>query len=135
MADENYEGREAHIAGLRAAADFLEAHPEVVVASYGDYFALDIAAYGVTRDDLVAAAQASGGWDKEYSDSQFELVRSFGGGVKLSLNADRSEVCELVVVGTREVEEKVIPAHTENITEWKCGKSLLSPEEPTEAIV
>jgi hypothetical protein len=95
----------------------------VQVASYGTYIALDIASYGCTRDDLVAAAKGSTGWDKGYLDSSFELKRSFGGGVKISINADRDQVCERVVVGQRVVD--AVPAHVVDVVEWKCGDSLL----------
>lgn len=110
------------IAGIRALADFLEAHPEVVFTgqtflSYTD------------RDGLVAAAKC-GTWRKDYtSDNFFTLDKNFGGGVHLHVYTEREAVCRKVVTGTRIVDAEpakpAVPAHEEPIEEWICDEALL----------
>jgi hypothetical protein len=120
------EQRRAFVAGLRELADFLEVHPGIPVASFGTLY-LTLNVYGLSKTDIVFAVRTpnTGPWDKRPFGSQYEVSRTFGGGVKLALVAARGEVCERVVVGQVTVdvpEQAFVPAHTEtrDVTEWKC---------------
>lgn len=112
--------RLAFTAGLRALADFLDAHPEVPFPRYDTI--------NVFLDDKAQLARIArvGSWEKEYNDSYFSLSRSFGEDLRLDINTSRSKVCRKVVVGTRivpAVEAK--PEHEEDVTVWECDDALL----------
>lgn len=55
-------------------------------------------------------------WDHGY----LEVTRTFGEHLVFEMNIPRDKVCKRVVVGTEEIEERVIPASTREITEWVC---------------
>lgn len=118
--------RRARISGLRELADFLAAHPEIPVHDYD----LNIQLYGFDKDALVAVVRAGGAkWRKLHFGSIFELRTTFTGDVTLGLNADRAEVCERVVTGTKTVHHDAQPAveeHDEEVetVEWVCHPLL-----------
>ena len=108
--------RAAHIKGLRALADKLEAHPEVPLPFDGRLNA--VAFHFLAGDDpaaaLAAAARALGGrWKKTTRDygemgggAYLDLTGTLHG-LKIMLTAARDAVCERVVTGSREVTERV----------------------------
>lgn len=106
--------------GLRALAEWCEQHPE-----YTPTYTMPFNAYVGTREDLVAARRALGAVSKSAVSTVFYIHRDFGGGVALEINVPREEVCRKVVKGTREVPEKVVPAHVEEDVEWVCDEPLL----------
>lgn len=133
------------VAALRELADLAEAH--AVVA---DVLADTILQGGIwghaSRGDgeppEVAAAVATvglrAGWkvDKEISEKLYNLHMVSPGGCVVKLLAWRTEMCEQVVVGTREVTEEVpdpillaaVPTvtvtRTEQVTRWQCKPVL-----------
>ncbi len=135
-------------AALRLLADMIEQNPQVAEnfehhlsysglfmhASTGDVPA-EMAAFGRIARRYGATTE------KSVSETQFNLVCDFGA-LKLKFLANRGEVCELKVVGTREVVEEVpdpealaaVPTatvkRTEEITEWVCSPLLAAAEEP-----
>jgi hypothetical protein len=42
--------------------------------------------------------------------------------ITVTYSVNRESVCKKVVTGTKHVEEVVIPAHDEEVTEWECKK-------------
>lgn len=128
-------------AGLRALADMIEASPELVdKAHLGDRFnRMLVPAW--TRDEVAAAARAglrSGAKvDKHVGDKYAGVNVVLNEMVSLHVYVDREEVCERIVVGTRDVTEEVpdpdalaaVPTVTVTKTvedvEWRCT-SLLS---------
>lgn len=109
--------RAAYIEGLHQIADFLAEHPEVPLPNIGDFIN---GAYQPTlriftqvgRDDdrdqrtkLADIAKAMGRAEKA-TDYEFAIWRKFSG-IILAAYAERGEVCERVVTGTREVTEEV----------------------------
>lgn len=111
---------------LRRIADWIETHPEVPLPSATS---LDITAVS-GRESLSAVARAFGTATKEYSDSLIYLIKDFGG-VSLRVIEWRSNVCKRVVVGKTTVPEKIlpaqlIPAHEEDVVEWRCDEPLLT---------
>jgi hypothetical protein len=100
---------------LRRIADWIEVHPDLPLPSQTQ---LDFLSGVDTKEDLAKFARGFGECKKDF------------GGIKLRAVAWRKNVCERVVVGTREVPEEIIPArlvpaHMEDIVEWKCPESLL----------
>ena len=94
-------------------------------------------------------ARALGSFDKEYSEESglVTFCRDFGG-LKLRFVFTRQSVCTCRVVGTVEVPEVVIPAHTKELVEWDCQPILaedvqsqsaeghtLGPEEARQIII
>jgi hypothetical protein len=145
--------RAAFCDGLEQIAAFLREHPAVPLPYIGSTQAgggirptLEIYLYGDNqREDLAVIARAMGKADKVPVDSlaRLNVVRHFAG-IALVAVADRDQVCERVVTGTREV-TKTVPdpdalaaVPTVEVTEvveeveWRC-MPLLADREPAEA--
>jgi hypothetical protein len=109
------------IDGLRKLADYLEARPAVPTPYLGA-----IHAFPESDDQPIAeVARAMGGFTKSHDGRFLGLVKDFGS-FTLEVLYESEQVCERVVVGTEDVPEKVTPAHTREIVEWKCPESVLS---------
>jgi len=116
--------------GLRAIADWIEAHPEVPIQ-----FRRSLT-FGVedSRENAVLAARALGHCDKRMEDTMFKLARPFGA-IELQLLFWRATVCERRVVGTRQIPEHHSPASTEEIVEWDCHPIFGGAAEPVVPVV
>ena len=122
--------------GLRALADFLEAHPDLPYPTY-----LRTPHVWCPRSEeipaLIRAALADGvEVVKQHSEVQRNVELHFGA-LKAEALISKSEVCERVVVGTEVVQvpdPAYIPPETPLIektvekTEWRC-RPLLAPAE------
>lgn len=140
------ETRQAYTDGLREIAAFLDRHPEVDLPYLGNFTSIGInmpslsillVRPGEQREPLAEIARAMGGAEKAVSDSlgRFYVWRRFAG-IALVASADRAEVCERVVTGTREVTKEVpdpealAAVPTVLVTEvvedvdWVCGPLL-----------
>ncbi len=137
--------RAEFLASLRLLIDWLQAHPDVPQPYHllGDK--LYIYVYGEDpRAVLARIARAMGNADKDVDEARFELRRRFGA-ITLVASARRDEVCERVVVGTREVTRRAPDPHalaalpvvtvTEIVedVQWVCPPSLLNPDAPSSA--
>jgi hypothetical protein len=140
--------RQAYIDGLHQIADFLAEHPEVklphlngfVDGEYGPVLNIYLTTPGQQREPLAEIARAMGNVKKVADDrlGRFEVWRQFAG-IKLVASADRAEVCERVVTGTREVTREVpdpealaavpVVSVTEVVedVEWVCTPLLKTP--------
>jgi hypothetical protein len=129
--------------GLRQLADMIAANPELLpFVRYGlgdggivctTSRADDEAA--ALRQLVRAALRVGGAVTKGVRGKYFDLFLRFGP-VKVQFIADRDDVCERVVTGTREVTEEVpdpemlaaVPkttvTRTEEVVEWKCRPLL-----------
>lgn len=111
-------------AGLRALADWYEAHPDMLIPS------VDIASewkvFGFdSKEDAASVIAALGSCRKEYTDNGLLYIkRDFGAGVVLSFVFSREQVCRKKVLGTEQIPERVIPAHEREIVEWECEPIL-----------
>lgn len=115
-------GRAEFLQGLRDIADFLESHPELPLPYLGTgsertgtpHVLTDYIIGDEPREQLAQITRAlasMGGTVHKYADdndrySRFLVWRAFGP-IALAYQADRSEVCERVVVGTERVEVEV----------------------------
>ena len=108
--------RAEYVAGVRRFADWMEAHPEVPAPPYVTVFA-----WGHLHSATQAATllRALGHADKEWQDNYLVIVHDFGG-IELRAVFTRSNVCTRRVIGTEEVAERLLPAHTREIVEWDC---------------
>ncbi len=137
--------RAEFLASLRQIIDWLQAHRDVPAPFHllGDK--LYIYLHGEDpRAAMAAIARAMGNADKSIDGDHFELRRRFGV-ITLVASARRDEVCERVVVGTREVTRRAPDPHalaalpvvtvTEIVedVEWVCPPSLLNPDAPSSA--
>lgn len=81
----------------------------------------------------IRALKQLGPVKKDYSGEVFKAIVQLRS-VELKLIADRADVCEAVVVGTREVEvpDPAAPLvkKTEDVIEWKCSSIMESAEVP-----
>lgn len=127
------EARKKFIDGLRALADWFEAHPDIPTPR-GE---VAINLYSMdTKEEAATFARALGRCDKRYQDSILYISRRFGA-IRLEALFMRDSVCTKRVVGTREIPEQVIPARseeiiparTEEIVEWDC-EPILKPSDP-----
>jgi hypothetical protein len=138
--------RAAYTAGLRALADVLDGHPEVPLPYHGNGCEISVNFLSGTdpRARMAAAARAfpctwhKDAWETPDGSSAYFDLRGELGGLRLKLSAYRSEVCERVVTGTREVTETVpdpealaavpeveVTRVIEDV-EWRCH-SILAP--------
>lgn len=105
--------------GLRQIADWYEAHPEIALptpATLGNYMLN-------TKEEAAQVSRALGTCEKTYTDTMFYISRQFDA-VRLEFVFFRNAVCVPRVVGTEDVPERVIPAHTRDIVEWDCSPIL-----------
>jgi hypothetical protein len=79
----------------------------------------------VDKHPLGEVARAMGGFIKTHDGCFLNLVHEFSG-FSLEVSYESKQVCERIVVGEEEVPEKVVPAHTREVVEWKCPPSLLA---------
>lgn len=111
--DEPESERAAYTRGLREIADWYDAHPEVPMPYHTSVqtgkleATFDIYLNGADqRARLSTIARAMGQFDKVPDGDLFRVVRRFGG-IAVTAQAQRDEVCERIVVGTHEVTELV----------------------------
>ncbi len=130
-------------AGLRQLADMIEANPEL---THYLRHALSISAHvfedvPTTFATFARAAKASGAKVIKDYNGKYAHVRADWNGFTVDLQTDRDEVCERVVVDTREIVEEVpdpvavaaLPlvkqTRVEEIVEWKCRPLLAADTE------
>lgn len=130
--------RAEYIAGLRALADALEQHPELMLPYTGRLSSpMNVIPLGdEQRPQLTAWARAlPGKREKQERDQYLDLIGAFHGlGIKVI--CDRDEVCERVVVGTETVTKTVkdpaalaaVPevevTEEVEVVEWRCRPLL-----------
>ena len=130
------------IQGLRNAADFFEAHPEIGMPGepcfsyYGDVNEKSVD----SREGLAEFARIVGGRiDKDASDHYLTLTAKKRG-FTLRAVAIRSQVCQQVAVGTKIEPAHTIPAQAEMtvperevpVYEWRCPSILAGEGEPVQ---
>lgn len=137
--------RAEYIKGLRALADAMEQHPELPIPWQGGQYMPMTFHFLHARDaraEMAAARRALGvPMDKKpREDGYFDLAGMLHG-LHVTLNAYRKDVCERVVVATREVEieepdPQAVPAlpkvkRTEVVedVEWICGPILAGEQD------
>lgn len=101
-------------AGLRAAAEWFEAHPDVPAPCE--------AAWNVfvdTREEMAAIARQLGSADKNVIGDWY-VLRVTAPQFMIEWNIHRGKVCTSRVIGTKQIPETFIPAHAEEILEWDC---------------
>lgn len=112
------------VAGLRALADHLETHPQLISSS-----GACMSRFASDREDFASlAAQLGGHRSKGANDEYMVVTRDFGGGVTLEVFAPRNEVCEARVTGTETVlvPDPAAPLIevTRDVVEWECAPVL-----------
>ena len=112
--------REERINDVREMLDYLEATPDLDLPYMSEFNSYPLA------ESISDVARMMAPFTKDATKGLFILRRKFGS-VDLEANFLREQVCERVVTGTKEIAEKITPAYTEDIVEWKCPDSLLNP--------
>jgi len=100
------------VAGLRAAANWLEAAGEFDISTFGTIWALA----NIPFEDAPAfrdACRKLGTFEKDPDDWDYRVLRKFGP-VSMRLSIPRSKVCRKTMV-------------TKEVLEWVCEDSLLDP--------
>lgn len=126
------------IAGMRKLLDILEENPHVKMPYAFDSLSIYFFNGEDNVKEMTETRRLIGGkWDKEPSGEYFNLVGRCGG-VKVTLVSSRKDVCQRVVVGSREVYEDVpdpdlvakVPlkrvSRTVEDVEWICPETLVS---------
>lgn len=112
------------VSGLRKLADFLEKNKEVLAGlNFSEY--VSVSQWNYKKEDFKKTAKIIGRAKKDWSDSHVSMEKQFSRSVVFRNYISRKQVCERVVVGTKEIAEQVIPARTEEIVEWKCSNKAL----------
>src|ERR1700728_4422298 len=101
--------RRQFIDGLRAVAQFYENNPD---AWYdGMHLTLNMYVWGRSaRSTLAEMARAFGQCNKVYDDNNITLSRQFREQVTLAVFAPRAKVCRRVVMRTRILPARIVPA-------------------------
>lgn len=107
--------RDQFIAGLREAADFFEAHPELPHMELPSQFDVFVD----TKEQLAAIARM-GGWNKNARGEYFWLSRKIGV-LDYHINIQRARICRRVVVGSEVQPEKIVDK-----VEWVCDEPVLA---------
>jgi hypothetical protein len=123
--------RRQFIEGLRAVAQFYEAHPE---AWYdGIHLTLNMYIWSrKAREVLAQTVRALGQCTKKYDDTYITVSRKFSDQITLSVFAPRFKVCSRVILGSRIIPARTVPAGsevylpetTEEIVAWRCDPLL-----------
>jgi hypothetical protein len=128
--------RQKYANNLRELAQFFEDHEDVPIPILHVRFDL----YSLPVDSVGAIARAFGSLKKEYiGDSFFVLKKFFGEKLSIEANWNRETVCKAVVVGQKQVKERVAVAYEEQIktvdvVEWRCTDPVLAPRVVTPAL-
>ena len=119
--------RRQFIEGLRAVATFYEESPG---AWYdGMHLTLNMYVWGRSaRRTLADMARAFGHCNKVYDEHNITVSRQFSEQVTVAVFAPRAKVCRRVVLGTRILPARIVPATREvrippssvEIVEWRC---------------
>jgi hypothetical protein len=124
--------REQTLVDVQNIIRWLAAHPEIplpIEFTRG----LNIYAWD-SREEARIMARAMGTFEKNGNEQFLKLIKNFGSTSVVAVFS-RSQVCERVVVGTVDVPETVIPeriepAHTKEIVEYRCPSLLDNEEQP-----
>ena len=121
--------------GLREFAAFIEAHEEITVP-----LSLSCSTFvDVPKEEQKAhaaqVAKALGNVNKVVFQDNLILVHEFNPLLSYKVWYSRDAVCERIVTGVREIpehilparEETFVPAHAEEIVEWRCHP-ILAPK-------
>jgi len=136
MSDEQLRRRQ-FIEGLRAVATFYEQNPG---AWYdGMHLTLNMYVWGRTaRKALIETARLFGRCNKIYDENNITVSRQFSEQVTVAVFASRARVCRRVILGSRILPERIVPATSEvripasrvEIVEWQCDP-LLKDDQPS----
>jgi len=123
--------RRQFIEGLRAVARFYEDNPD---AWYdGIHLTLNMYIWGrEAREILARSVRALGSCIKTYDDTNITVSRKFSDQVTLSFFAPRAKVCRRIILGTRILPARTVPASgevhlpatTEQVVAWTCDPLL-----------
>jgi hypothetical protein len=145
--------RAAYTAGLRQLADILDKHPEVPLPYQGSHedcarMTFHFLSADDPRAEMAAVRRALGvPMEKEADRSEYFDLKGSLHGLYFMLTAFRKDVCERVVVATREVEIEepdpeayaALPKVTKTVTiedvEWVCGPLLAPADDAEEATI
>jgi hypothetical protein len=123
--------RRQFIEGLRAVARFYEDNPD---AWYdGIHLTLNMYIWGrEAREILARSVRALGSCIKTYDDTNITVSRKFSDQVTLSFFAPRAKVYRRIILGTRILPARTVPASgevhlpatTEQVVAWTCDPLL-----------
>lgn len=137
MSNPDQRRRQHFIEGLRAVAQFYEQNPD---AWYdGIHLTVNMYIWGrAARQILVRTVRALGPCTKNYDHTNITVSRKFSEQVTLSVFAPRAKVCRRVILGTRILPARTVPASgevhlpatTEEIVAWRCDPLLQEDAPP-----
>lgn len=113
------QSRSKYVEGLRSLADFLAEHPDVPTPN-------DCLGVVTDKAGAVAWARAYPKVEKDWLSNYLILRGMEFGGLHVEVYTERQAVCRRIVKGTRQVPERIVPAHEEDIVEWECDEPLLA---------
>ena len=119
------------VARLRGLADWVEDKP--IIASAMRWYASTVNVF--PREKWQEALREAGSYRKSSVEAYLCAVVEIPGGVRVELNASKEDTCTRVKVGEREVEverypddvEVTIVTETQDVFEWQCPESWMSP--------
>lgn len=114
--DYDIKRRADYVKDLRALADLLESDPNILLPVEQEFYA-----YTMEKEVFKRGVKAIGSRGRKVltDDAWANYIVDFGL-IKYRLYIERQQVCERIVTGQKEVPEVLIPAHAEDVVEWKC---------------
>lgn len=113
------------IAGLRAMADFYEAHP-----SFPAPVMENMNAFCNTKGELADVARKFAPLKKTFKGNWFALTKNFGPLVSVDVNLEREKVCKQVVTKETVTRPRMVEDGEETVEvekiEWECTEPLLA---------
>lgn len=129
--------RSKAIAGLRAFADWCEAHPEFPTEKIG----CNLLWNQTNAEKFREACKVLGSGEKSAYGDWFSFTRTWGP-ISVEVFTPRAEVCEKIV--TKKIRpavtvpaqpEKTYPESVEEVIEWRCPESIFDADRRKEAEV
>lgn len=138
MAEREAARKVTYVADMRALADYLEEHPDLIPA----WGTIELSHFFSTEEDTpkgIELAKKMGGFEKESGSSYLYLTHAVGiHKVRVLINHEK--LCVKTITGTRTVPAKpaqiieAVPEHVEETFEWVCPPSILALGEDPEAL-
>ena len=141
LSDSEHTERDEFIAGIRALADWMDAHENMPAPD-----SMNVGnVYASSRDHLLELRRRCGLREKFSTDdclgnSYIGFRKVFSANVRLELFSTKDRTCDRVEVGTKIIPAKpefTVPATPETIVpvyEWRCPESLLLDDDTNELV-
>lgn len=113
--------RKATLKGVKELVKLFAANPQLELPyNFGN-----VTIFAQNVDKMLAIAKQIGGkFDKDVTESYFNLRKPLGGAAKLDITVSRGQVCTKRVTGTKTIPGYTVPDQVVEVVEWDCPPAL-----------